>query len=373
VRDAFAHNFAERGEVGAAVCVYRHGRPVVDLWGGVADAESGRPWLEDTLALIFSTTKGVTAACVHVLVDQGVLDLAAPVAAYWPEFAARGKAGITLRQVLSHRAGLPAVDAPLTREEVYAWDPVCTALADQAPAWEPGARHGYHVRTFGWILGEVVRRATGRRFGAWLSEQVAAPLGLDLHVGLPATEEPRIAPILPPAEPADPDERARRARFLGPDTPLGRALSGPSGHFAYGPVWNTRELHAAEMPSSNGIGTARSVARLYAALIGEVDGVRLLRPETLARAARVESDGPDAVILIPTRFGAGFMLPPTLCPACPGAALGHPGAGGSLGFADPAAGIGFGYVMSRMELGLTVDARAASLVEATYASLRRLA
>ena len=369
VREAFARNFAERGEIGAAVCVYRDGRPVVDLWGGLADAESGRLWREDTLALVFSTTKGVTAACVHRLVERGILDLDAPIARWWPEFAAHGKAGISLRQVLAHRAGLPLVEADLSREQVYAWDPVCEALAGQAPEWEPGTRHGYHVRTFGWLLGEVVRRATGRSFGAVLRQELAEPLGLDLHVGLPASEEPRVAPMVAPEEPSDPREREARARFLGPDTRLGRALANPSGRFGYGPVWNTREVHAAEIPSTNGIATARSVARLFAALVGEVDGVRVLRPETLARAAEPASDGPDAVIGIPTRFGLGFALPPMLA-ACPDGAIGHLGAGGSLGFADPRERLGFGYVMNRMQLGLTGDARVASLVAATYAALR---
>ena len=370
VRRAFAQNFSERGEVGAGVCVYRRGEPVVDLWAGVADPASGRSWDEDTLALTFSTTKGVTATCVHVLVERGVLDWDAPVASIWPEFAANGKGAIPLRWLLCHRAGLPVLEGDFTREQVYAWEPVCTALAAQAPVWEPGTQHGYHVRTYGWLLGEVVRRAAGCTLGEFLAREIARPLDLEFYVGLPEACEPRVAVVIPPPEPTDPGVRAIRERFLGPDTLLGRALSGPSGLFAYGPVWNTPELHAAEIPSSNGIGTARAVARLYAAHVGEVNGVRLLAPSTLERVCEPQADGPDAVIHLPTRFGLGFMLPPVLSPSCPGGCFGHPGAGGSLGFADPDAGIGFGYVMNRMDLGLTGDARTVSLVTAVYQALR---
>jgi len=370
VRRAFAQNFSGRGEVGAAVCVYRHGEPVVDLWAGVADPASGRSWDEDTLALVFSTTKGVTATCVHLLVERGVLDWDAPVASVWPEFAANGKGAIPLRWLLCHRAGLPILEGDFTREQVYARESVCTALAAQAPVWEPGTQHGYHVRTYGWLLGEVVRRAAGCTLGEFLAREIARPLDLEFYVGLPEECGPRVAVVIPPPEPSDPGMRAIRERFLGPDTLLGRSLSGPSGLFAYGPVWNSPELHAAEIPSSNGIGTARAVARLYAALVGEVNGVRLLAPSTLERVCEPQVDGPDAVIHLPTRFGLGFMLPPVLSPSCPEVCFGHPGAGGSLGFADPDAGIGFGYVMNRMDLGLTGDARAVSLVTAVYQVLR---
>ncbi len=370
VRRAFERNFVERGEVGAAVSVVLGGRCVVDLWGGVADPESGRPWQEDTLALLFSSTKGITATCVHRLVEQGKLDLDATVASLWPEFAAHGKEGVTLADVLTHQAGVPAIEAPVSVEEVFAWDPVCAAVAAQRPAREPGTKHGYHVRTFGWILGEVVRRETGVSLGTWLAREIAAPLGLDLFVGLPAELEPRVATLIPPPAPSDPKEKALRDRFLGPDTLLGSALLGPSGNFGYGPLWNTPELHAAELPSSNGIGSARSLARFYGAVVSEVEGTRVLSPETVARASEARTDGPDALLHLPTRFGLGYMLPPTLSPACPRGAFGHPGAGGSLGFADPELGLGFGYAMNRMDLGLTGDPRASDLVEATYACLR---
>ncbi len=368
VREAFARNLAKR-EVGAACCVHRDGRPVVDIWGGYADREARRPWLRDTSVLLFSSTKGPTAALVHLLVERGVLDLDAPVARYWPEFAARGKQAITLREVLSHRAGLAAVDGELTLEQVLAWDPVCAAIAAQAPNWEPGAAHGYHARSFGWILGEVVRRATGTTPGQLFAKEVAGPLGLDFWIGLPEREEGRVATLYPAPEPTDPEELALRARFLGPETLLGRVLEGPSRLFSYGPMWNTRALHAAEMPSSNGIGSARALARFYAALIGEVDGVRLLSPAALATATTSRVHGPDRVLLFPTHFALGFMLSPSLCAAAPESAFGHPGAGGSLGFADPETGIAFGYAMNQMQLGVTGDPRAESLVSATYACL----
>jgi len=373
VREAFAHNFEAHDEVGAAVCIYRDGVPIVDLWAGRADPESGRPWQRDTLAIVFSTTKGITAACIARLAERGELDVEAPVARYWPEFAANGKADIRVSDVMSHRAGLAEVEGRFTLEQVCEGSAVVEALAKQAPQWTPGSAHGYHVRSYGWLLGEVVRRVTGLRFGAVLARELAAPLGLanDLFVGLPAAQDPRVARLLPAHQPSDPKELELRARFMGPDTRLGRALSGPSNLFEYGEMWNTRLLRGAEMPSSNGIATARALARVYAAQVGAVDGVRLLAPATVERFRAVQVDGPDLVILVPTRFGLGFALPPMLSPECPEGCFGHPGAGGSLAFADPDARIGFGYAMNQMKMGLTGDARAASLVRALYDSLRR--
>ncbi len=369
VREAFAENFVRHGEVGAAVCVYYRGRPGVDLWAGVADATSGRLWERETAALVFSATKGATAVCANLLAERGVLDVDAPIARYWPEFAANGKASIPVRWALCHKAGLAAVDGDLTLDQVLAWQPVVAAIAAQAPQWEPGSAHGYHARSYGWIVGELVRRITGRTLGRFFADEVAAPLGLDFWIGLPAAEEPRVATLIPPATPTDPAVQELVEKFMGPDTLLGRVLNGPSNLFHYDDMWNRRALHAAEMPSSNGIGTARAVARMYAALLGEVDGVRLLRPETVQRARQVESTGPDKVILLPTAFGLGFMLSPSLSLSAGPACFGHPGAGGSLGLADPDAGFTLGYVMNRMDLGLTGDPRAHGLVAAVYASL----
>jgi CubicO group peptidase (beta-lactamase class C family) len=374
VADAFLANFdpAKSGsgasgrttDVGAACCVYSEGRPVVDVWAGVADPTARRPWDHDTLQLVFSTTKGATAVCAHLLAQRGELDLDAPIAAVWPEFAANGKAEIPLRWVLSHRSGLAAIDGDLTLAEVLAWDPVVEALAAQATNWEPDTAHGYHVRSYGWLVGEVVRRITGRSLGRYFADEVAAPLGLDFWIGLPEDEEVRVAAVVPP----HPDIRGLMAAFYPPDTLAGRAMTGPSDLFAYDEMWNSRAVHAAEMPSSNGITSARALARMYAATVGTIhggvgDGVRLLDDATIADATRVLSDGPDLITGMPMRIGTGFMLAPTLGPSAPPRAFGHSGAGGSLGLADPDGGLGFGYVMNRMVLG-DVDLRADSIVAA---------
>jgi CubicO group peptidase (beta-lactamase class C family) len=364
VLDAFRANFAGHGEVGAACSVYLDGRSVVDLWGGAADAAGDRPWQEDTLQLVFSATKGVTAICANHLVEAGRLDLDAPVAKYWPEFAANGKAHITVRWVLSHRAGLANVEGELTLEDVLAWDPVVEAIARQPTNWEPGTEHGYHVRSYGWIVGEIVRRITGVPIGDYLAREIAAPLDLDFWIGLPHELHDRCAELIPPEGGMD-----ALAKILGADSLTARAMSGPSNLFAYDHMWNRSEILAASMPSSNGVGTARALARLYAATVGEVDGVRVLGADAARAAREVHSDGPDKVILVPTRYGLGFMLPPMLGGGCGKNAFGHPGAGGSLGFADPDVKLGFGYVMNRMRLGAELDPRADGLVKAVYRCL----
>lgn len=364
VREAFAANFERHGDVGAACAIYRNGRPVVDLWGGTADPASGRSWGEDTLQIVFSATKGVTAICIHLLAERGALDLDAPIAAYWPEFAASGKERISVRSALCHKAGLAAVEGDLTLEQVLAWDPVVAAIAAQAPNWEPGTAHGYHARSYGWILGELIRRVTGRSAGTFLREEVARPLGLDFWIGLPPAELARTARLVPA-----PAGTLSLVELLGADSLTARVFSGPSNLFAYDEMWNRPELLAAEMPSTNGVGDARSLARLYAAVVGEIDGVRILAPETVERATEVQAEGPDKVILLPARYGLGFMLPPMLVPGAGQRSFGHPGAGGSLGFADPEAGLAFAYVMNRMRFDMQGDPRAASLVRAAYESL----
>ena len=366
MQEAFAGNFEHHGDIGAACCVYLHGRPVVDLWAGFADLAGGRPWHDDTVQLIFSATKGVTAVCLHVLAERGAIDLDAPIASYWPEFAAAGKGAIPVRWALSHRAGLAAVDGDLTLEDVFAWHPVVRAIAAQAPNWPPGKAHGYHARSYGWILGEVVRRVTGRSLGRFLADEIARPLGLDLWVGLPESAQARCARVIPPE-----GGLPSIADLLGADSLTARVMSGPSDLFAYDEMWNRRDLLAAEMPSSNGVASARALARLYAALIGEVDGIRLLRPETVVDACVVQSDGPDRVLFVPSRFGSGFMLPPMLAPDLGPRSFGHPGAGGCLGFADPDARLGFGYVTTRMKLEVAGDERQKALIDAAYACARR--
>ena len=368
VADAFARNFTEHGDVGAACSVYADGRTVVDLWGGVADRDAARPWTEDTLCITFSTTKGVTAVVCNRLIEQRRLDPDAPVARYWPEFAANGKDAITVGDVLSHRAALAHCEGTFTLDEVMAVEPVVRALAAQAPNWEPGA-HGYHARTYGWLTGEIVRRVTGTSLGAHFAAELAAPLGLDFFVGLPEALEPRVARLYPPAADAALQGLIDQA-MADPDTWLGKVMSGPSGLFRYDDMWNTRALHATEMPSSNGIGDARSLARLYAACVGDVatpsGGFRALSDAAVDRATMLRSEGTDLVLGMPTAFGLGFTGPVMLPPGVGPRAFGHAGAGGSLGFADRDAGIGFGYVMNQMQLGMTGDQRTASLVDVVY-------
>ncbi len=367
VARAFRKNFADGGEVGAACCVYWRGEPVVDVWGGLADVETRRTWERDALVGVFSASKGAVAVCLNRLAQVGEIDLDATVASYWPEFGQAGKSAITVRSVLAHRAGLPVVEAELTRKQVFDGAAVLASLQTQTPLWEPGTAHGYHARTFGWILGEVVRRVTGRTLGSYFAAEVARPLGIEFYIGLPASLEDRVATLYPPPPLTDPAEIALREKFMGAGTLLGRVLEGP-GNLTYGDVWNSRELHAAEIPSSNGIASARALARLYAACIGSVSGIRVLRADTVERARRAVSEGPDRVIHLETRFGLGFMLPPTLGLDCGPSSFGHPGAGGSLGFAEPKKELAFGYVTNQMQMGMSGDERTRKLIRAVYAA-----
>lgn len=374
VRDAFARNFDEHGEVGAACAVYVDGRPVVDIWAGIADERTGAPWEEGTLTLVYSTTKGVTAICAHHLAERGGLDLDAPVASYWPEFAAAGKEAVTVRQLLSHQAGLPTLDPPLDRREALAWEPAVANLAAQKPFWGPGTEHGYHAVTYGWLVGEVIRRATGRSVGRYLRDEIAGPLGLELWIGLPAAEEHRVSRLIPaPALKLSleelqsiPAEQLERFKAMAdPASLMQRALNPTVPSFNF----NKPELHAAELPAANGIGTARSLARLYAATIRPVDGIRLLSDATVSAATAEQSSGPDAVLALDTRFGTGFFLPSAFSPLMGPSSFGHSGAGGSLACADPDTGVAFAYVMNQMQQGLAADPRPASLVSAIKSSL----
>ncbi|MFJ3500531.1 serine hydrolase domain-containing protein [Streptomyces sp. NPDC090135] len=370
VREAFAANFERYGDIGAAVCVYWRGRPVVDLWGGTADPGTGRPWTRDTLQLVYSATKGATATAAHMLAERGLLDLDAPVAAYWPEFAANGKADVPVRQLLCHQAGLVALDRPLPLADALAWDPMVAALAAQRPLWEPGTAHGYHGRTWGWLVGEVIRRVSGRTPGRFFADEIAGPLGLDFFIGLPPGERGRVSRMAYRQPDADLTTvpvasvpaglRERVAAWRDPDSLSNRAfaVTDPAAI-----DFDAPEVQAAELPSSNGIGTARALARMYAALIGEVDGVRLLAPETLASATEERASGQDRVMLVPSRFATGYMLPTDGTPMTGPAAFGHTGRGGSLAFADPEHDIAFGYVMNHI-VGGPDDVRATTLAEA---------
>ena len=360
VRDAFAENFRSEDEVGATVAVTHRGESVVDLWGGYADAGRTRPWERDTLVCMMSVAKGVIALCAHLLVDRGVADLDAPVARYWPEFAQNGKEGVLLRHLLDHRSGLPAIDRPMPPGAIYDWHAMCQALEEQAPLFPPGTDRADQSVTMGFLIGEVVRRATGRSIGAFLREEICRPFGLDYHIGLA------------------PEHHARCAEFFGtegsffdvkdPGSLLHRALAQlPVNDF------NAPAFLSAEIPSINGIGTARSIARLFGVLAcgGTQAGVRLVGRDTLARAIEEQWSGTERVVGNERRVALGFLLnTPSFTAMGPNpSAFGHSGAGGSIGFADPESEIGFSYAMNRMHGGIYLSPRLTRLVDAVFTSL----
>jgi CubicO group peptidase (beta-lactamase class C family) len=373
VREEFVRNFAERGDFGAAVCVYVDGARVVDCWRGHADAARARPWTADTIVSVASTTKGMVALCAHMLAERGKLDLDAPVARYWPEFARAGKQDIPVRWLLSHRAGLPAIRRDLPSEALFDWSAMTAALAETAPWWTPGTAHGYHVITFGHLVGEVIRRVDGRTVGAFLRDEVTGPLRADFFVGVPEEADARVARVLPPRPPA-PGERTLWDTLLAdPTSVFARAFLNPPRS---PDLVNTRAWRAAEIPAANGHTSARGVARIYAALArgGELDGVRLLTPAAIDRAIAEQSSGRDIVLTLPARFASGFMLgiPGGLFVCGPGRrTFGHPGQGGSVAFADPDTRVAFGYVPNQYLTGTAnrADLRASSLVDAVYRSL----
>ncbi len=378
VRQEFERNFDQRGEVGASVCVTVHGHTVVDLWGGTANTETGAAWNEDTVGIVFSSTKGATAICAHILASRGQLDLDAPVATYWPEFAEAGKDTIPVKMLLNHQAGLPAVRTPLPQGAYADWELMVNSLAKQEPFWEPGTRNGYHALTFGWLVGEVVRRVSGRSLGSFLRDEIAGPLGLDFWIGLPEDKESRVAPMIA-AEP-DPDSLFFR-EIAKPGSLQSLVLLNSGGYMGAEPEYDTRAAHAAEIGGAGGITNARGLAGMYEplALGGKKGGVELVNAETLARMGRVSSaTGRDAVLVMPTRFALGFMKTMDNRGEPVGVqdsvltseeAFGHVGAGGSFGFADPKAGMSFGYTMNRMGPGASLNERGQSLVDAVYRAL----
>lgn len=383
VRDAFEANFTEHGDVGAGVAVFVDGECVVDLTGGVVDPVSGDTYGPDALQLVFSSTKGVAAICAHLLAQRGQLDFSAKVVDIWPEFGANGKADATIADVMSHRVGLPVVDERLSLDQVLEIAPIVDALASQAPLWEPGRAHGYHALTYGWLVGEIVKRVDGRPIGQFVAEELADPLGLDLWIGLPDEQHDRVVPLIAmdPTESsfdlADPDiapllEDLATA-FLDPDSVTNRALH-LNGAFgldagAGGMAWNRPEVWRSQIPAANGITNARSLAKLYASCVSEVDGVRLLDDETVKRATEERSEGRDRTLVVPTRFGLGFFIPSTFSPLMGPASFGHAGAGGSLGLADPDRRIGFAYVMNKMSANLSNDPRTSGLIAAVEAAV----
>ena len=359
VQEAFAENFERFGEVGAACCAYLSGRRVVDLWGGT--------YTPETLQIVMSSTKGVVAVAAHMLAEEGRLDFDAPVTDYWPEFGAEGKQDIPVRWLFSHRAGLAAIDRPLQLEDVLAWDPVIDALEAQRPLWEPNTAHGYHVGTYGWLAGEVIRRSAGVSVGRFVAERIAQPLGLDLWIGLPPDQNGRVTPIVapPPPPPGTPVD-VFTARLLDPTTLMHRAFANPP---LLGGAFNDPRFLAAEVPAANGITNARSLARMYAACIGAVDGIRLLQAETLDKAMQQQSRGDDLVLGYETRYGTGFQLSFPFRPMAGEGSFGHYGMGGSVGFGHPGRGLAFAYVMNQMLPSGGVDPRSQSLIEALLGCL----
>ena len=364
LREAFAENFASRGEPGAAVALSVNGKLVADLWGGWRDAARTQAWRRETLVNFFSVSKALCTIVAMRLVEHGKLDLDAPVARVWPQFAQAGKETVSLRHVLSHQAGLPSIHEPLPEGAALDWNRMCEALARQKPWWEPGTAHGYHVNTFGFLVGEMVRRVTGRSLGTVLREDVAGPLDADVHIGLPVCEHHRVA------------------EFLWPAVPSTQGMPGPDQQMRYNAYWNPPgisgagwvnrpEWRLAEIPSTNGHGTARGVVRVYRMLAngGAIDGVRILGADAIAEATKEHSNGIDLISERPSRFGLGFQLTQPERPLGPNkGAFGHFGAGGSLGFCDPEAGVAFGYVTNDMGPRWQ-NPRNKALIDAVYASL----
>jgi len=355
VRDGFAANFAAGKEIGAAVCVTVDGKTVVDIWAGHADKARSKPWTKNTIVNVYSTTKGLGAACASLLVERGRLDLDAPVAKYWPEFAQAGKDKLPVRYCLTHQAGLPAVKKPLAPKDMYDWDTMCNALAAQEPWWKPGTAHGYHAMTYGWLVGELVRRASGRRVGRYFREEIVHPLALDAFIGSGPELDPRIAELVP-SPPAPPGTRDLLAEMMADKESLqGKTFGNPP---ALGPnVVNSRAWRAAEICSANGHTNARSLASFYAALgawtRGQAfHGVQLISKAGMERARTEQAAGMDKVLQLSNRIALGFMLPSPMRRFSDNTkAFGHGGAGGSLGFCDPENGVSFGYTMNQMQAG----------------------
>ncbi|MEW2389173.1 serine hydrolase domain-containing protein [Streptomyces venezuelae] len=394
VRAEFERSFAERDELGAAVAATVGGELVVDLWGGDADRTGTRPWERDTLVNVYSTTKGMTSLCAHLLVDRGELDLDAPVARYWPEFADAGKADIPVRWLLSHRAGLIAPGEPMAPGAVYDWEKVTEALAATRPWWRPGTAQGYHAVTFGFLVGEIVRRITGVSLGTFLRTEVTGPLGADVHVGTPESEHGRCADMAPPVSRETPPSSTPPSPASSPASSSSRTVfgdvpkppvTGLSDHpmapatlaLQYLPLGdvNAAAYRCAEIPAANGHATARGIAAVYA----ELACGRLLSSGAVERLRTCQSDGdePDLVLRTGTSladtwpWGLGYMLNQYGQAGPNPRAFGHGGAGGSYAFADPENGVSYAYTMNRMGAGTSgEDLRSVHLVGALYEGLR---
>jgi CubicO group peptidase (beta-lactamase class C family) len=355
VREVLEKNLASGADVGASVTVHHRGEVVVDIWGGYTDVEKTTPWESDTLVNVWSTTKTMTFLISLMLLERGELDFDAPVAKYWPEFAAAGKKEITFRQVLSHTAGLSGFSAPMEVKDLADWEFCVQALAAQEPWWEPGTQSGYHAVTQGYLIGEVVRRITGTTIGEFFQEEVAKPLGANFFIGLPEAEESKVSVVLPPP-PVDPS--------VFQDLPMAiRTFTSP---LLDATAPQHRWWRAAEIPAANGHGNARSVALVQAVVAqgGESQGVRLLKEKTLNRIFVTESNGPDLVLGIPVHFGAGYGLASESMPLGPRACY-WGGYGGSVIIMDQDAQLTVSYMMNKMDSGLVGDTRGAELAFAS--------
>lgn len=372
VAAAFEANFAEHRELGAAFAAYVDGEPVVDLWGGIADRSCSAPWSADTLVGIFSGSKGLVAACIAVLVDRKMLDLEAPICSYWPEFAAQGKGGILVRDLVCHQAGMPGLLTPVSLEEAEDDVRMARLLAEQSPLSPPGSELRYHAVTFGWLCGELIRRVDGRSVGRFLADEIAAPLGLEVWIGLPESEERRVAVIE-----GDEAFTAEMEEFVcdrDVDEVAWSIWANPP-RFSEGQLAaNLRSWRAAEVPATNAVVAARSLARLYGCLArgGELDGVRLFSAETAALVGRRLASGSDPVVGAELAYGVGFRVQTDERQLGPPAdAFGHGGAGGSVHGAWPSLRTGFSYTPNMLGADAAVDPRAEALLEALHAAVEK--
>ena len=374
VLDAFRANFDARGEVGASVCVVRGDETLVDLWGGLArlakDDEPAVDWQQDTIGVVYSCTKAATALCLHRLIEQGAIGLDDLVTKIWPAFAAGGKQATTVAMMLCHTAPVPHLREPIRAGGLIDWDYMVGRVAAEDAFWTPGTRQGYHGLTYAWTVGNLVRLVSGKSLGRYFAEEIAGPLGLDFHIGLPEAMENRVAPMIAP----DRAEVNFASRFFQQATREPGSLPNLFLFNQGNADFNSRAVHAAQIGSANGITNARGLAGLYAPLAA--GGKDVVHPDTIARMSRVcAATFDDAVLLQPMRFAQGFMAS-TDNRANGGdsvligeSAFGHVGMGGSIGFADPTAGVGFGYTMNRMGPGILLNPRGQGLIDATYAAL----
>jgi CubicO group peptidase (beta-lactamase class C family) len=362
VRAAFEANLATDAEVGASFCATLEGETVVDLWGGFADAAKTKPWQRDTIVNVYSTTKTMTALCALILADRGDLDFDAPVARYWPEFAANGKAEVKVSHLMAHSAGLSGWRERITTEDLYDWEKVTALLAAQAPLWPPGTQPGYHAITQGYLVGEVVRRITGRSLGTFFRQEIAEPLGADFYIGLPASEDDRVAELIPPP--------AGQAAGDGQQTEVQKiSFNNPGVDVS---ATRTRGWRAAEIPAAGGTGNARSVAEIHVMLAngGVAKGKRFLSDAGCRKALELQIEGPDLCLGAPARFGMGFGLGGGMVPLPnPQDSMYWGGYGGSLVLIDMKARTTIAYVMNKMAGTTTGDMRAFSLAMAMWQAL----